>query len=56
VTLQIVVSDNYRGVNNAPSLEPSIMLLENIFSSRVTHDDRHLRSSYFYSTGHMFHL
>ncbi len=28
------------------------MLLENIYSTGVTHDDRHLRLSYLYSTGH----
>jgi hypothetical protein len=33
-------------------LESSIMLLETIDSTGVTYDDRHLRSSYFYSTGH----
>jgi hypothetical protein len=33
-------------------LELSIMLLENIYSTGVTHDNRHLQSSYFYSTGH----
>jgi len=32
--------------------ESSIMLLENIYSTYATHDDYHLRSSYFYSTGH----
>ncbi len=32
-------------------LVSSSMLLENIYSSGVTHDDHHLRSSYFYSTG-----
>ncbi len=33
-------------------LESSIKLLENIYSSGVTHDDCHLRMSYFYSTDH----
>jgi hypothetical protein len=33
-------------------LESSIRLLENIYSTGFTHDDRHLRMSYFYSTGH----
>jgi hypothetical protein len=28
-----------------------IMLLENIDSTGITHDDRHLQSSYLYSTG-----
>ncbi len=37
-------------------LELSIMLLENIYSTGITHDDRHLQSSYFYSTGHHRHL
>jgi hypothetical protein len=33
-------------------LESSIMLLQNIYSTDITHDDCHLRSSYFYSSGH----
>jgi hypothetical protein len=33
-------------------LESLIMLLKNIYGTGVTHDDRHLRSLYFYSTGH----
>jgi len=33
-------------------LELSIMLPENIYSTGITHDDRHLQLSYFYSTGH----
>ncbi len=33
-------------------LESSILLLENINSTGITHDVCHLRSSYFYSTGH----
>jgi len=32
-------------------LESSIMLLENIYS--ISHDDRHLEKSYFYSTGQL---
>jgi hypothetical protein len=32
------------------ALDVSIMLLENIYSTGFTHDDRHIRSSYFYST------
>ncbi len=32
-------------------LDSSITLLENIYSTGVTHDDCHLRSSYFYDTG-----
>ncbi len=35
-------------------LESSIMLLGNIDSTADTHDDHHLRSSYFYSTSHKF--
>jgi hypothetical protein len=30
------------------------MLLEKINSTGVNHDDHHLQSSYFYSTGHEF--
>jgi hypothetical protein len=37
-------------------LESSIMLLENIYSTCITHDDRHVQLSYFYSTGHHRHL
>jgi hypothetical protein len=33
-------------------LESSIMLLVNIYSTGITHDNCHLRLSYFYSTGH----
>jgi hypothetical protein len=33
-------------------IETSIMLLNNAYSTGVTQDDRHLRSSYFYSTDH----
>jgi hypothetical protein len=35
-------------------LESSVMLLENIYNTGITHDDRHLRLSYFYSTGQRF--
>jgi hypothetical protein len=28
------------------------MLLHNIYGTDITHDDHHLRSSYFYCTGH----
>jgi hypothetical protein len=28
------------------------MLLKNIYNTGIIHDDFHLRSSYFYSTGH----
>jgi hypothetical protein len=31
------------------------MLLKNICSTGITYDDRHLRLSYFYSTGHKYH-
>jgi hypothetical protein len=37
-------------------LESSIALLENIHSAGVTHDDHHLRSSYFYSAGHSLEM
>jgi hypothetical protein len=33
-------------------LESSIMLLDNIYSTGVTHDDRHITIKHFYSTGH----
>ncbi len=33
-------------------LESSIMLLSNIYSAGITHDDHPLQSSYYYSTGH----
>jgi hypothetical protein len=47
-------------VSDAPScgmilitmtLEVSFMLLENIYSTGITHDDHHLPSSYFYNIG-----
>ncbi len=41
-------SDDSRGAFML--LEPSITLLKNIYSTSVTHADRHLQSSYFYST------
>ncbi len=34
-------------------LESSIMLLENIFNTGLTHHDCHLLLSYLYSTGHL---
>jgi hypothetical protein len=34
------------------TLEVSFMLLENVYSTGVTYDNLHLRSSHFYSTGH----
>ncbi len=43
VTLQVVVS-------LMMTLEVSFMLLDNIYSTGVTHDDYNLRSSYFHST------
>jgi hypothetical protein len=49
VTLQIVVSPT---IIILTTLEVSFMVLEHIYSTGVTHDDRHLLSSYFYSTGH----
>jgi hypothetical protein len=36
------------------TLEALFMLLEHIYSTGVTHDDRHLRLSYFYSTSLWF--
>jgi hypothetical protein len=43
-----------RVINYAPRIVnwPSIMLQESIYRVGVTHDDRHLRSSYFYSANH----
>jgi hypothetical protein len=42
-----------RVVNYAPRAinKLSIMLLENIYNTSITHDDHHLRLSYFYRTG-----
>jgi hypothetical protein len=34
------------------TLEVSFMLLENIYSTGITNDNRHLQSSDFYSTGY----
>jgi hypothetical protein len=34
------------------NLKVSFMLLKNIYSTGLTHDYHHLRSSYFYSTYH----
>ncbi len=34
------------------TLEVSFILLDNIFSTGITHDDRHLQLSYCYSTVH----
>jgi hypothetical protein len=31
----------------------SIMLLKNIYSTRVTHDNRHMTIKIFYSAGHL---
>ncbi len=36
------------------TLEVPFTLLENIYIDGITHDDCHLRSSYFYSAGHWF--
>jgi hypothetical protein len=49
VTLQVVASPT---IVILMTLEVSFMLLEIIYSTCITHDDRHLQSSYFYSTGH----
>jgi hypothetical protein len=51
VMLQVVASPT---IVILMTLEVSFMLLENIYSTRVTHDDCHLRLSYFYSTVHSF--
>jgi hypothetical protein len=47
-------SDGFRG--SFMLLESSIMHLENIYSTGVTHDDHHLQSSYLYSAGHRFNI
>jgi hypothetical protein len=47
VTLQVVASPT---IVIMATLEVSFMLLENIYSAGITHDNRHLRSSYFYNT------
>jgi hypothetical protein len=36
-------------------LDLSIRLLDNIYSTGVTHDDRHMVIKYFYSIGHRFY-
>ncbi len=36
-------------------IKSSIMLLDNIYTTSITHDDPHLQSSYFYSTGYRCH-
>ncbi len=48
VTLQVVASPM---IIILTTLEVSFVLLDNIYSTGITHDDHHLRSSYFYSTG-----
>jgi hypothetical protein len=48
MTLQVVLSPM---IVIQMTLEVSFMLLENIYSTGITHDNCHLRSSYFYSTG-----
>jgi len=45
------LSDDSRGVIY-PTREPSIVLLENIYSTGITYDDFHLQSLYFLSIGH----
>ncbi len=37
-------------------LEVSYTLLENIYSTCVTHDDHHLQLSHFYSTDHLSNI
>jgi hypothetical protein len=51
VMLQVVASPT---IIILTTLEVSFTLLENIYSRGITHDDFHLRSSYFYSAGHWF--
>jgi hypothetical protein len=53
VTLQVVVSPT---IIILTALEVSFILLENIYSTSVTHDNRHLRLSYFYSRVHCWLL
>jgi hypothetical protein len=47
VTLQVVASPT---IVILTALEVSFTLLENIYRAGITHDNRHLRSSYFYIT------
>jgi hypothetical protein len=59
-----IVNDTSRVIrSDAPScgitiilttLEVSFMVIENIYSTGVPHDDCHLQSLYFYSTGHLW--
>jgi len=49
IILQVVASPM---IVNLMTLAMSAMLLENIHSTSITHDNHHLWSSYFYSTGH----
>jgi hypothetical protein len=48
VTLQVVASPM---IVILTTPEVSFKLLENIYSTGITHEDRHLRLSIFYSTG-----
>jgi len=50
VTLQVMASPT---IIIMKTLEVSFMLLENLYSTVITHDDRHLQSSYFYITGYI---
>ncbi len=50
----IKLEHHSRVINYAPRVisKSTIMLLENNYNTDVTQDNRHLQSSYFYSTGH----
>ncbi len=64
----MIINDTFRVVrmtivSDSPScaliiiltiLEMSSIVPENIYSTGITHDDRHLQLPYFYSTGHRF--
>ncbi len=50
MTLQVVASPM---IVNLTTLEVSFTLLENIYSTGITRDNHHLRSSNFYRTGHL---
>jgi hypothetical protein len=52
VLLQVVASPT---IVILTTLEVSFMLLENIYSTDVTHGDHHLRPSYFHSKGCWHH-
>jgi hypothetical protein len=51
VTLQVVASPF---IIILTILEMSSIVLGNIYSTGITHDDHHLQLPYFYSTGHRF--